>query len=1105
MQTNCCPSDEELRSLQSSSTHDSVRSKIAKHVDACENCQSKIIEFESGNNKKSALAGEATRIWKNTIPSERSCGDRETRHESLGAEESKDQGSFELDSMSESLHEATVKSTLIGNGGVNLHEDDSRLSSLVLRFDSDEIPELENGSRYRVSGEIARGGMGAVLRGRDTDLGRDLAIKVLLDRHKDKPRVVQRFIEEAQIAGQLQHPGIAPVYELGQAADNRPFFSMKLIKGKTLAALLYQRKNAGEELGKFLGIFEQICQTVAYAHSRGVIHRDLKPANIMVGAFGEVQVMDWGLAKVLAPKDGSGEPIDALRHGDLRHGDQRHEDQRSVDQSVIATRRSGTEVDGEVTAVDNLGAQTLMGTVLGTPSYMPPEQALGENDNLSERSDVFGLGAILAEILTGDPPYTGTSGKEILCLAARGKVTPCFERLDASDADAEIIGIAKNCLAPETDERLGDGVELADRMSGYLASVQKRLRESEVERAATATRVKEERKRRRVSYALAVTLSSMALMGGGGWLYLEQQVSARQAILLKEKVQYAIKMEQLAEQRDREKIAAFDARKRAEEGQREANQQREAAEEVAAFLGGMFQEADPIARTGRAFGAQRRNVGELTALEVVQRGRQKLKTSLLDKPKLRAELLDRLGNVFLSLNRMEEAAPLLEEALDLRLEHCEKVSSDVAVSMQSVALLAGSTGRGSEALELFKKSLAMHRATVESGDPRLANILLNIGTHRLLIGVEGKQAQQNLLECLEIRKANYPEKSIEVSTVMLVLAVSYLDRGDVVTGFPLLEKAGAIVDKLQGENGFSDVIAVFSSAILMDKLKATDKAREFYQQMEDKSLSLLGKDHPVVAFGRHQFALFLGRNGERQLAIEKLQEVLRVYQDSFGENNPNVARRLNDLARAQRDVGDTDAAKDSMHKALRIFDQVKKAYGEATYRANVLHHSISLHILSALEFNSGDKEKAIELICKAGKLLFDNASKAGGDLISEQGRKLMILDTHAKILLDFDSSEDARLFRQNGEPTGDVDIDVKLAGFYAKAADLQRQQPQENQASEKQLARFFEGKAIRFLRSACKAGFTDMNSLKANTGFGNLKKRKDFVELFGDMKRRENQ
>ncbi|MBT5876723.1 MAG: tetratricopeptide repeat protein, partial [Candidatus Latescibacteria bacterium] len=153
------------------------------------------------------------------------------------------------------------------------------------------------------------------------------------------------------------------------------------------------------------------------------------------------------------------------------------------------------------------------------------------------------------------------------------------------------------------------------------------------------------------------------------------------------------------------------------------------------------------------------------------------------------------------------------------------------------------------------------------------------------------------------------------------------------------------------------------------------------------------EDHPVVAFGQHQFALFLSRNGERQLAIEKLEEVLRVYRESFGVNNPNVARRLNDLARAQRDVGETDAAKESMYKAQRIFGQVEENYGKATYRANVLHHSICLHILSALEFNSGNKEKGLELICNAGKLLVKNASKEGGDLASEEGRKLMIMET----------------------------------------------------------------------------------------------------------------
>src|SRR5271165_2942979 len=194
---------------------------------------------------------------------------------------------------------------------------------------SDEMPApLERGGRYEIFGEIARGGMGAVLRGRDPDLGRDLAIKVLLESHEDKPELVRRFVEEAQIGGQLQHPGIVPVYELGAFADRRPYFTMKLVKGRTLASLLTERESPAHDLPRFLSISESICQTVAYAHARGVIHRDLKPSNVMVGSFGEVQVMDWGLAKVL-PQGGA---VDDASAGKTRNRD-----------TVIATTRSSSD------------------------------------------------------------------------------------------------------------------------------------------------------------------------------------------------------------------------------------------------------------------------------------------------------------------------------------------------------------------------------------------------------------------------------------------------------------------------------------------------------------------------------------------------------------------------------------------------------------------------------------------------------------------------------------------------------------------------------------------------------------------------------------------
>ena len=139
-----------------------------------------------------------------------------------------------------------------------------------------------------------------MLKARDPDLNRELAVKVLLESHRHRPELLRRFVEGAQIGGQLQHPGIVPIYDVGRMEDRRPFFAMKLVRGTTLAVLLAGRSSASAELPRFLGILEQVCQTMAYAHARGVIHRDLKPSNIMVGSFGEAQVMDWGLAKVLA-------------------------------------------------------------------------------------------------------------------------------------------------------------------------------------------------------------------------------------------------------------------------------------------------------------------------------------------------------------------------------------------------------------------------------------------------------------------------------------------------------------------------------------------------------------------------------------------------------------------------------------------------------------------------------------------------------------------------------------------------------------------------------------------------------------------------------------
>lgn len=395
---------------------------------------------------------------------------------------------------------------------VLLHEADGD-SAHVVRTHTDAMPDLnETGSRYQLSGELARGGMGAVLRGRDVDLGRDLAVKVLLDKHAGRPGVVRRFLEEAQVGAQLQHPGIVPVYDIGRFGD-RPFFTMKLVKGRTLSALLAERASVADDRPRFIGMFLQIAQTIAYAHAKGVIHRDLKPANVMVGSFGEVQVMDWGLAKVL----GEGGVVDeAQASRALQHME---------NATVIHTARTGST---------GFGTDTEAGSLMGTPAYMSPEQANGDVEQLDRRTDVFGLGAILCEMLTGAPPYAGRNAEEVRRKAANGDQAELQIRLDASGAESELIELARLCLAPEPIDRPRDAQAVAESVSDHLNGVQERLRRAELDRAATEVRAIEERKRRRVQLGLAASVLVLLGLAAGTGLWIQRnrtESAARESAL----------------------------------------------------------------------------------------------------------------------------------------------------------------------------------------------------------------------------------------------------------------------------------------------------------------------------------------------------------------------------------------------------------------------------------------------------------------------------------------------------------------------------------------------------------------------------------------------
>jgi len=348
---------------------------------------------------------------------------------------------------------------------------------------------------YRLKPEIARGGMGVVYAAECLTFGREVAIKVM------KPGMsAASFNREARITARLPHPGIPPVHALGTLPTGLPYLVMKLIRGETLDQILKKRTDLETGRGRLIAAFESICQAVGYAHAQGIIHRDLKPSNVMVGAFGEVQVMDWGLAKEIA---------------------------------------GGEEISGEIKATE--AGLTVAGQVKGTPAYMAPEQARGEE--VDARADVFALGGILAAILTGHAPFGGTSVMQTITRAAQCDLGETLERLDACGADRELVTLCRRCLMATPDDRPADGAELAKAVADYRAEVEQRLKEAEMARV----RAEEERKRRQTQRLLAgvVLLLLIAGMAGAGFaaLWRVSEGNRAEAEVQREKAESAFQNE----------------------------------------------------------------------------------------------------------------------------------------------------------------------------------------------------------------------------------------------------------------------------------------------------------------------------------------------------------------------------------------------------------------------------------------------------------------------------------------------------------------------------------------------------------------------------------
>jgi len=337
-------------------------------------------------------------------------------------------------------------------------------------LDADDVGvSNDTARRYDIGEELARGGMGAVLSAKDMNLRRDVAMKLVLNPKQVRKDQLLRFVHEAQVTGQLEHPSIVPVHELGVDADDNVYYTMKFVNGSNLGDILKGIRGGDTELieayplPRLLNIFIKACEALAFAHSRGVIHRDLKPDNIMVGDFGEVLIVDWGLAKVLASSECGTRNLssEALAQGDADSPTNDPEEQ-NVGASIESVRDS------------HAGTRTLDGAVMGTPAYMAPEQADGDLERMGPPADIYAMGAILYAILTLEAPFTGSSAREILDKVLDGDVVApdLHEGAHPHCADgtvpASLSAVCMKAMSENPDDRYESVTALQADVQAYL-------------------------------------------------------------------------------------------------------------------------------------------------------------------------------------------------------------------------------------------------------------------------------------------------------------------------------------------------------------------------------------------------------------------------------------------------------------------------------------------------------------------------------------------------------------------------------------------------------------------------------------------------------------
>jgi serine/threonine-protein kinase len=919
-----------------------------------------------------------------------------------------------------------------------------------------------SGLRFRIVRHHAKGGLGQVSVAIDQELHREVALKEIQDQYADLADHRSRFLREAEITGGLEHPGIVPVYGLGQYADGRPFYAMRFIKGDNLKSAIerFHRTKFNDpgqrtlELRKLLGRFLDVCNAVAYAHSRGVLHRDLKPGNIMLGHYGETLVVDWGLAKT-------------VEQADARDG---------LDEAPVRPA-SGSDV-----------AVTRMGQRIGTLAYMSPEQARGDWDRVRSASDVYSLGATLYCVLTGQSPFLERD-PDVIEKVERGQFAP--PRQANSRVPPALEAICLKAMAARPESRYPSPRALAADVEHWLADAPVAAhRESVLPRVARWAR----RHRPIVAGAAALLLTAVIALTAGIFIVNRE----------KQRTQKALIGESEARGRTRKALNEMSSQviedwlsKRGElEPAQKTFLEKSLAyyQEFAAESGQTEEVRRSVADAHLRVGKIRYRLGQhKEAMTAYQRAQELYASLAADFPSVpeypwqAAKSYGNLGILLAETGRLKEAEAPFRDALALQkqlvtdLPSAPQYRQDLATSHNSLGALMADMGRPKEAEIFYGEALAIRN--------QLADDIPNVPQYRL----ELAQSLNNMGNLL--KNKGQPKEAEARHRRALAIEMQ------LVADFPALPRYRQdlarsyhnLGELLRAMGRMKDAEAAYRDALAIAKQLAADFPT-VPQYRQDLARSQYGLGAQLRDAGRPEEAVGAYRDGlaiQKQLAadfstVPQYRAELGWSHHSLGvllkaSGRPKEAEAAfhDALALQQRLAAELPKMPDlqcdiaNSLEGLAELARDRKEFAAARQRLEQAHP----HIQAALEANPDDPfSRAV--YCENRKVL---------------AATLLDLSDHGAAA---EAATD--LARVASKPAADT---YDAACFLSRCVSLAEKDPKLPPAKQKELAKSYGDRAMEMLRHAVAKGHKNVTQIKKDTDLDPLRSRDDLKKLLADMEK----